>query len=77
MLVIHNTVVELLRPCSIVAQRWFISTSSANLVGIGRSTACERLHSFCKAIVDVFFQRLVKFPATNQEVQETIEEFLL
>ena len=64
--------------CALYAVR---STSEmrtvANLFGTSRSTACELLHSFCTAIVDIFFQRLVKFPATNQEVQETIEEFLL
>ena len=47
-----------------------------NLFGIGKSTAAEILHHFCEVMVDLFFYRLIKFPNTRQEIDETIEGFL-
>lgn len=47
----------------------------AHLFGIGKSTAVEILHEFCDVMVDLYFNRLVKFPITNQEIKETIDAF--
>ena len=37
----------------------------AHLFVIGKSTAVEILHEFCDVVVDLYFNRLVKFPITN------------
>ena len=49
----------------------------ANLFGLGKSTTGELLHDFCSTIVDVFFHRLVKFPSSDQEIIDTIYDFLV
>ena len=49
----------------------------ANLFGLGKSTTGELLHEFCSTIVDVFFHRLVKFPSSDQEIVDTIHDFLV
>ncbi|CAF1470821.1 unnamed protein product [Rotaria magnacalcarata] len=48
----------------------------AHLFGIGKSTAASILHDFCNILVELFFGRLIKFPANNQEIQATTDEFL-
>ncbi|CAF1537989.1 unnamed protein product [Rotaria magnacalcarata] len=46
-----------------------------HLFGIGKSTAGEILHDICAALIDLFFHRLIKFPNTDLEIQETINGF--
>lgn len=49
----------------------------ANLFGLGKSTAGELLHDFCSTIDEIFFNRLVKFPTTDQEIADTVHDFLV
>jgi hypothetical protein len=46
-----------------------------HLFGIDRNTAREILHEFCSVVVHLFFKRFIKFPATPQEIQTTINGF--
>lgn len=48
----------------------------AHLFGIGRSTAANILHEFTQVIVDLFFHRLIQFPANDQSIKETTDGFL-
>jgi hypothetical protein len=48
----------------------------ANLFGIGRSTAAGLIHEFCSIVVQMFFHRLIRFPSTDPEIAETIQDFL-
>ena len=46
-----------------------------NLFGIGKSTAAGILHDFCQVLVDLLFYRMIRFPSTQQEIEETINGF--
>lgn len=47
----------------------------AHLFGIGKSTAAKILHEFCDTIVTLFFNRLIVFPITDQQIKETCDAF--
>ncbi|CAF3307254.1 unnamed protein product [Rotaria sp. Silwood2] len=47
----------------------------AHLFGIGKTTATLILHEFCDVLVNLFFNCIIKFPTTNSEIQETMNEF--
>ncbi|CAF3219914.1 unnamed protein product [Rotaria sp. Silwood2] len=47
-----------------------------NLFGIGKSTVGKILHEFCGIIIEVFFYRIIKFPATDEEIKNTVNGFL-
>ncbi|CAF1625367.1 unnamed protein product [Rotaria magnacalcarata] len=51
------------------------SRTVGHLFGIGKSTASEILHDICSVLIGLFFHRLVKFPNTDLEIQETINGF--
>jgi hypothetical protein len=46
-----------------------------NLFGIGKNTAGLLLHEFCCTLVDILFHRFIKFPNTDQEIKDTIDDF--
>ncbi|CAF2893685.1 unnamed protein product [Rotaria sp. Silwood2] len=48
----------------------------AHLFGIGKSTVAKILHEFCNVVVQLFFNRLIKFPVTVQEIQQRADNFL-
>ncbi|CAM4939389.1 unnamed protein product [Rotaria socialis] len=50
--------------------------TAANLFSIGRNTAGEILHDFCSTLVDSFFNRFIRFPETDNEIERTIGDFL-
>ena len=47
----------------------------AHLFGIGKSTVAKILHEFRDVIVEVFSNRLIKFPVTIQEIQQITDCF--
>lgn len=48
-----------------------------HLFGIGKCTVANILHEFCSIIVEIFLNRLIKFPTKHQEIQETIDSFFI
>ncbi|CAF2520751.1 unnamed protein product [Rotaria sp. Silwood2] len=48
----------------------------ANLFGIGKTTAALILHEFCHTLVNSLFHSFINFPSTNEEIQETMDDFL-
>ena len=47
----------------------------AQLMGIGRSTACEIVNSVCKAITCHLLLRYISIPIDEVQVQEIMDEF--
>jgi hypothetical protein len=48
----------------------------SDLFGIGISTIGLIIHEFCSVLIDLFLYRLIKFPSTDAEIQETIDGYL-
>ena len=46
-----------------------------NLFGIGKTTAGEILHQFCRTLIDLFLHRIIRFPITPAEIEDTINGF--
>jgi hypothetical protein len=49
----------------------------ANLFGIGISTAGQIVHEFCSVLVNTFFHRFIKFPATDKEINDTMNDYYI
>lgn len=47
----------------------------AALFGVGKSTACKIVNSFCKAVCKHLLTKFIKFPSTLKELKETADQF--
>ena len=79
----NNTALRVAIPVEkrIAASLYLLGSSTelrtiGHLFGIGKSTAGTILHEFCSTLVEAFFHQFVKFPTTDQEIEETMNEFL-
>ncbi len=49
----------------------------SNLFGLGVSTTSNIIHEFCSVLIDFYFYGLIRFPITDAEIQETINDYLM